>query len=119
MVAAAPGSSKRVTALEAWVEVPQVSSTVINYDGGLSSLHVNLGIVIQNASLRQRATAQGPRVRNAVGDAVRDYVEFYHIPGGPPDAETLLVMTQRAVDDVLGKPGEARVFLTGILVQRS
>lgn len=88
-------------------------------NGKLYTLHLDIGMVIDDEIIRQRAIDFAPRVRNALGDSLREYVQHYHVPGAAPDAETMLYLAQEAINTEMNARGKIRVYLTSVFVQRS
>ena len=77
---------------------------------------VDLGIDVPDAALRARASANAPRIRDALRTALALYASTYYRPHTAPDPGQLARLLQTSVDRTLGAPG-ARVLLTNILYQ--
>jgi hypothetical protein len=114
---APPDRQQRLTSAESYLPLPTLSAAVIQRDATRGTLVVDMGIDVQDAALRRRAGAAGPRLRDALRTALSTYATTYYRDRTAPDPATLTRLMQQAVDRTLGVTG-ARVLLTNILYQR-
>ena len=91
-----------------------LTATVSRADGRRGVLTVQGGLDVQDPTLRARATASQPRLRDAYIRTLSVYAASL-IPGAPPDVDQIGQRLQRATDAVLHRPG-ARVLLGTVLV---
>lgn len=73
---------------------------------------------VPDAALRGRIPGLGPRLRDAMRQALSTYASVHLRPGSPPDADQISRMMQLAVDRTLGQTG-ARLLLTDLMLQAS
>jgi hypothetical protein len=91
-----------------------LTATVWRTDGRRGVLSVQGGLDIRDATLRARAAAVAPVLRDAYVWALNVYAQSLG-PGTPPDADQIGMRLQRATDGVLKRPG-AKVLLGTVLV---
>lgn len=114
---APPDRQQRLTSAESYLPLPTLSAAVIQRESTRGTLVVDMGIDVQDAALRRRAGAAGPRLRDALRTALATYATVYYRDRTAPDPVQLTRLMQQAVDRTLGTAG-ARVLLTNILYQR-
>ena len=112
-----PDRQQRLTSAESFIPMPTLSAAVIARESSRGTLVVDLGLDIPDASLRSRASANAPRIRDALRTALATYASTYYRDRTAPDPAQLSRLMQSAIDRTLGAPG-ARVLLTNILYQR-
>ena len=91
-----------------------LTATVFRPDGRRGVLTVQGGLDVKDPTLRVRAAASQPRLRDAYIRALTVYAASL-IPGAPPDVDQIGMRLQRATDGVLHRGG-ARVLLGTVLV---
>lgn len=114
---APPDRQERLTSAESYVPLPTLSAAVIRREATMGTIVVDMGVDVQDAALRRRVAASGPRLRDALRTALSTYASVYYRERTAPDPNVLSRLMQQAVDRTLGATG-ARVLLTNILYQR-
>lgn len=117
MALAGPGSGKKISADDRWLELPQLATSVPQIGGLRANLQVHVGLLIDDAKVREKADRLAPRLRAALGEALRQYVALYYQPSAAPDPDAIGRLSQQAVDEVLGGPEQAKLLFTSITVQ--
>ena len=97
-----------------FLQLPTITSTVVQPNGRRGVLTVEAGLDIPDAHLRERAEASQPRLRAAFAQRLQTYATGLP-PGSPPNADTLSREMQRETDRVLGRAG-ARLLLGTVMV---
>ena len=97
-----------------FIQMPPLAAIAFRPDGRRGVLSVETGLDVKDESLRARAQAMTPRLRDAYVSSVQSYARTLG-PGVPPDADRLSAQLQRETDRVLGKPG-AKLLLGTVLV---
>lgn len=114
---APPDRQQRLTSAESYLPVPTLSAAVIQREVTRGTLVVDMGLDVQDPALRRRVGQAGPRLRDALRDALSTYATIYYRDRTAPDPTTLTRLMQQAVDRSMGASG-ARVLLTNVLYQR-
>ena len=91
-----------------------LTATVFRPDGRRGVLTVQGGLDVKDPTLRARAMASEPRLRDAYIRALTVYAASL-TPGAPPDVDQIGARLQRATDAVLHQGG-AKVLLGTVLV---
>lgn len=112
-----PDRQQRLTSAESFIPMPTLSAGVIQREATRGTLVVDMGLDIPDATLRARANANAPRLRDALRTALATYASTYYRDRTAPDPNQLARLMQSAIDRTLGAQG-ARVLLTNILYQR-
>jgi len=113
----APASRQdRLTSAQSYLPMPTMSASVLKRYQTSGTLVVDMGIDIQDASLRQHAGFNEPRLHDALRTALSTYANVYYHDHTEPDPEAMTRLFQQAVDRVLGRPG-AQVLLVNIIYQ--
>ena len=97
-----------------FVQLPTLTATMIRSTGKRGVMTVDVGLDVPDGSLRDRATASTPRLRDAYIRFLQTYASALP-PGGLPNPDTIAVALQRSTDQVLAKPG-AKLLLGSIMV---
>lgn len=114
----APASrQERLTSAESYLPLPTLSAGVLQRHASRGTIVVDLGIDVPDATLRRRAHANEPRIRDALRTALATYANTYYRDRTSPDPTVLTRLLQQAVDRTLGATG-ARVLLANIIYQR-
>ncbi|MFT3728856.1 MAG: hypothetical protein QM759_13615 [Terricaulis sp.] len=114
----APASrQERLTSAQSYLPVPTLSAVVLQRYEPSGTFIVDMGIDVQNADLRRRATLNAPRLQDALRTALSTYANVYYRLRTEPDPTTITRLFQTAVDRTLGVPG-AQVLLVNIIYQR-
>jgi flagellar basal body-associated protein FliL len=114
----APASrQERLTSADSWLPMPTLSAFILSRTSADSTIIVDLGIDVPDATLRRHANANGPRLRDALRTALSTYSNTYYRMQTAPDPATITRLLQQAVDQTLGRPG-ARVLLVNVMFQR-
>jgi hypothetical protein len=113
----APDRQQRLTSAESYLPMPTLSAAVLQRYSARGTLVVDMGIDVPEEAMRNRAQANGPRLRDALRTALATYCSTYYRDRTAPDPTTLARLMQQAVDRTLGGAG-ARVLLTNIIYQR-
>ncbi|MFZ2028800.1 MAG: hypothetical protein WAU68_00705 [Vitreimonas sp.] len=114
----APASrQERLTSADSWLPMPTLSAFILNRASIDSTIIVDMGIDVPDATLRRHANANGPRVRDALRTALTTYANTYYRSHTAPDPATITRLLQQAVDQTLGAQG-GRVLLVNIMFQR-
>ena len=108
---------ERLTSAESFVPMPTLSAGVLQRASTRGTLVVDMGIDVPDATLRQRAQLNGPRLRDALRTALAVYANTYYRDRTAPDPAQLTRLMQQSIDQALGAPG-ARVLLVNIIYQR-
>jgi flagellar basal body-associated protein FliL len=108
---------ERLTSAESFVPMPTLSAGVLQRASTRGTLVVDMGIDVPDATLRQRAQLNGPRLRDALRTALAVYANTYYRDRTAPDPTQLTRLMQQSIDQALGAPG-ARVLLVNIIYQR-
>lgn len=114
---APPDRQQRLTSAESYMPMPTLSSAVLQRGVSRGTIVVDMGIDIQDPTLRRRAAANEPRLRDGLRTALATYASTFYRDRAPPDPEQLTRLMQAAVDRTLGGTG-ARVLLANIICQR-
>ncbi|MEJ0058693.1 MAG: Tat pathway signal protein [Terricaulis sp.] len=114
---APPDRQSRLTSAESYIPIPTLSAGVIQRYATNGTIIVDMGLDVPDAALRQRASANAPRLRDALRTAIATYATTYYRNNSAPDPAQLARLMQTAVDRTLGASG-ARVLLTNIIYQR-
>jgi hypothetical protein len=112
-----PDRQQRLTSAESYMPMPTLSAGVIQRSSARGTLIVDMGIDIPDPTLRNRARANEPRLRDALRTALATYASTYYRDRTAPDPNTMARLMQQSVDRTLGATG-ARVLLVNILYQR-
>jgi flagellar basal body-associated protein FliL len=116
--AQAPASrQERLTSANSWLPMPTLSACILTRESTDGTIIVDLGIDVPDAALRQRANANGPRIRDALLTALSTYANVYYRTHTEPDPDTITRLLQRAVDQTLRAQG-SRVLLVNVVYQR-
>lgn len=107
---------RTLTSAESYVPVPTLSTGVIGRYSTSGTLVVDVGLDIPDSTLRTRAGALGPRLRDALRTALSTYANTYYRDGAAPDPVVLTRLMQAAVDRTLGRAG-ARLLLANLIYQ--
>ncbi len=91
-----------------------LTATVLRSNGRRGVLTVQGGLDVKDPTLRTRAAASQPLLRDAYIRALSVYAASL-TPGSPPDVDQIGMRLQRATDAILRRPG-ARVLLGTVLV---
>lgn len=111
------GSRRRVTASEAFVELPGLTATVVQDFQARGVLHVEAGLEIPNARMRALAERMMPRLRANCAGALMAYAGDQYRYGAAPDADRISALLQAAANEVLdAEDGEAELLLTSVIV---
>jgi hypothetical protein len=114
----APASrQERLTSADSWLPMPTLSACILNRTSADATIIVDMGIDVPDPSLRRHASANGPRIRDALRTALSTYANTYYRMQTSPDPATITRLLQQAVDQTLREPG-ARVLLVNIMYQR-
>lgn len=97
--------------------MPTLSAGVLQRASTRGTLVVDMGIDVPDATLRERAQRNGPRLRDALRTALAVYANTYYRDRTAPDPTQLTRLMQQSIDQALGAPG-ARVLLVNIIYQR-
>jgi flagellar basal body-associated protein FliL len=108
---------ERLTSAESFVPMPTLSAGVLQRASTRGTLVVDMGIDVPDATLRERAQRNGPRLRDALRTALAVYANTYYRDRTAPDPTQLTRLMQQSIDQALGAPG-ARVLLVNIIYQR-
>ncbi|MCW5724371.1 MAG: hypothetical protein KIS81_05385 [Maricaulaceae bacterium] len=124
--AAAPGDSARpaqsggdrdrrraLTPADTYVSLPPLTASVQSDFRLRGVLHIEAGLDIPDARLRERARTLMPRLRNAYVSALAVYAGSNYRFGDVPDAERIAYLLQDATDEVLG---EGASVLLGMVI---
>ncbi|MGE0597212.1 MAG: hypothetical protein AB7P07_12680 [Hyphomonadaceae bacterium] len=114
---APPDRQQRLTSAETYLPMPTLSAGVLQRNTSRGTLVVDMGLDIPDETLRGRASANAPRLRDALRTAIAAYASTYYRDRTSPDPATLTRLLQQSVDRTLGASG-ARVLLTNIIYQR-
>lgn len=109
-------NARVLTSAASYLPVPTLSSSVMGRYGAGGVLVVDCGLDVPNTTLRARANAAGPRLRDALRTALAAYTNTYYRPNTAPDPDALTRVMQASVDRTLGAPG-ARVLLSNVVYQ--
>lgn len=112
--AGAESNGQKVTPSLAYVPVDTLTATVSRDFRARGVMQVDAGLEIRDETLRARAIAMKPRLRDAYTAALVEYTGANYLPGRAPDTERLHAMMQAATDRTLGAPGAD--FLLGMVV---
>ena len=93
-----------------------MSISVMRRSGTRGMLTVDMGIDIQDTTLRRRAQSSEPRLRDAIRTALSDYSYRYYRPSSAPDPVMISRLITQEVDRTLGGPG-AHVLLVNVIYQ--
>jgi len=107
----------RLTSAESYLPLPTLSAGVLHRYSTQGTLVVDMGLDIPDETLRRRARANEPRIRDALRTALATYASTYYRDRTPPDPAQLTRLMQAAVDRTLGGAG-AQVLLVNIIYQR-
>jgi len=107
----------RLTSAESYLPMPTLSAGVIQRNSTRGTIVLDMGIDVLDATLRERARLNGPRLRDALRTALATYSSTFYRDRTAPDPDELTRLLQQAVDRTLGAPG-ARVLLVNVLYQR-
>jgi hypothetical protein len=108
---------ERLTSAESFLPMPTLSAGVLQRDTARGTIVLDMGIDVLDASLRERARLNGPRLRDALRTALATYASTFYRDRTAPNPDELTRLLQRAVDRTLGAQG-ARVLLVNIIYQR-
>jgi len=114
---APPDRQQRLTSAESYLPMPTVTAEVVQRYTTTGTLIVDMGIDVPDATFRNHAQLNAPRLRDALRTALSTYASVYYHDRTEPDPATLTRLMQTAVDRTLGATG-ARVLLANILYQR-
>lgn len=107
----------RLTSAESYLPLPTLSAGVLHRYSTQGTLVVDMGLDIPDETLRRRARANEPRLRDALRTALATYATTYYRDRTSPDPAQLTRLMQAAVDRTLGASG-AQVLLVNIIYQR-
>ncbi|MFZ4120298.1 MAG: hypothetical protein ACOYKM_01430 [Caulobacterales bacterium] len=111
-------SQQRLTSAASFVPLPRATAPVMTRFGPRGTLVAEMCLDVPEAALRGRITAIGPRLRDAMRQALATYASVHLRPGAPPDADQLARMMQQSVDRSLGQAG-ARLLITDLILQQA
>ncbi len=114
---AAPDRQQRLTSADSYLPMPTITAGVLQRNASNGAIVLDMGLDIPDAALRRRATANQPRLRDALRSALSTYASAYYRDRTAPDPVQLTRLLQLAVDRTLGASG-ARVLLTNVIYQR-
>jgi hypothetical protein len=110
---AAPPAEKKKGGGDSYIQLPSLTTGVLRADRSRGVMSVDIGIDVPDATLRKRAEASIPLLRDAFLREMLIYAPSIP-PGGAPNPDQMATQLQRATDRTLGRPG-ARVLLGSIL----
>ncbi len=108
---------ERLTSAETYLPMPTLSAGVLQRYSTAGTIVIDMGLDIPDAELRRHASANAPRLRDALRTALASYATTYYRDRTAPEPATVTRLMQQAVDHVLGAAG-ARVLLANIIYQR-
>ena len=109
---------ERLTSAESFLPMPTLSAGVLQRYSTRGTLVLDMGLDIQDETLRRHARLSGPRLRDALRTALATYASTYYRDRTPPDPTQLTRLLQQSIDRTLGAPG-AQVLLVNIIYQRA
>jgi hypothetical protein len=112
--AGAQPTEKKKGGGESYIQLPSLTATVLRADRSYGVMSVDIGIDVPDSTLRKRAEASIPLLRDAFLREMLIYAPSIP-PGGPPNPDQMAVQLQRAADRTLGRAG-AHVLLGTILI---
>jgi len=110
---ASAASEKKKGGGESYLQFETLTATLDKGGGRHGVLTVEMGLDVPDGSLRGRAEALEPRLRDAYIRFLITYAAGV-APGAPPNPDAIAAALQRATDTVLGQPG-AKLLLGTIL----
>lgn len=108
---------KRITSAESYLPIYGLSTTIMQDYAPAGMIMIDFGLDVPDAALRARAQRMLPRLKDSARAAIAEYAFSRQRAGGAPDAEQIVRMLQRNVDQTLGAPG-AKVLLANLMIQR-
>jgi flagellar basal body-associated protein FliL len=111
---AAAAAEKKKGGGSSYVQLETAAAMVVRSDGRRGVLTVESGVDVKDPSLRARAEALKPRLRDAYVAAIQSHAGGL-AAGAPPHADRLSADLQRETDRVLGKPG-AKLLLGSLIL---
>ena len=111
---AASGGGGGATPQATFMRLPTVTGSVSGPGGRRAVMSVEVGLDVQDAALRTRATQSAPRLRAAYNTVVQR-VASTTLPGMAPDVERLVAQLQAATNATLGRAG-ARLLIGTVMV---
>ena len=111
---AAAAAEKKKGGGSSYVQLETAAAMVVRSDGRRGVLTVESGVDVKDPSLRARAEALKPRLRDAYVAAIQSHARGL-AAGAPPHADRLSADLQRETDRVLGKPG-AKLLLGSLIL---
>lgn len=108
---------ERLTSAESYLPMPTLSAGVLQRNANHGTIVVDMGLDIEDETLRRRAVLNAPRLRDALRTALATYASTYYRERTAPDPTQLTRQLQLSIDRVLGAQG-ARVLLANIIYQR-
>lgn len=116
--AQAPASrQERLTSAESYIPLPTITVSVLQQYALQGNLVIDLGVDVPDETLRRRAQANAPRLRDALRTALSTYASIYYRERTAPQPDVITRLLQQSTDRTLGGPG-ARVLLANIIYQR-
>jgi len=110
---AAEGEKKKGGGLS-YLQLPALTATVTRQSGRRGVMTVEVGLDVADSSLRDRAAASTPRLRDAYLQFLQTYAAALP-PGSLPNPDAIGIALQRSTDQVLAKPG-AKLLLGSIMI---
>ncbi|WP_374598493.1 Tat pathway signal protein [Brevundimonas sp.] len=112
--AAASGGGGGAAPQATFMRLPTITGSVSGASGRRAVMSVEVGLDVQDAALRTRATQSAPRLRAAYNTVVQR-VASTTLPGMAPDVERLVAELQAATNATLGRAG-ARLLIGTVMV---
>ena len=108
---------ERLTSAESYIPLPTLSVSVLQRQSTQGTLVVDMGVDVQDATLRRRALANLPRLQDALRTALAVYANTYYRDRTAPEPTVITRLMQQAIDRTLGASG-AQMLLANIIYQR-
>lgn len=108
---------ERLTSAESYLPLPTLSVGVLQRQSARGTIVLDIGLDIPDATLRRRARANEPRLRDALRTALATYANTYYRDRTAPEPAVITRLLQQSIDRVLGGSG-ARILLANIIYQR-
>lgn len=97
-----------------FISLRPVTATVMRPNGRRGSMTVEVGVNVEDKTLRARAAVSQPLLRAAYLAALQPYA-LRLAPGAPPNADHIARLFQIETDKVLGRRG-ARLLLGAVMI---